>query len=239
MSVRKLLKAGGVAEVFRHAGIRMDEEYGRLAEACGSDLAKAWQGITHPVVMLNVANLCDVNSEILVDAARVVLERVIVETGANQQHPLASEFLASIVAVLEDPESDQESQAGQRLTELAGPVRAWILGPKEESGVPSWWLPMMAGLMGLAQAAVSIRCQCPVDHDTLVRESVDSCCMAATIARSHHGRHVGRVPEGTSTWNAMGWSAAITANVIRELIPVDVLLVPHLDFGHQQGRGQA
>ena len=221
MNVKEVLRRGGVLGVLAAAG--MD---GPAAVTCGQkygkDLAKAWDEMWHPGAMVRVALAAQVPTETVLQAAQVAVQRVVAEFG-KEPLPQARRALRAVEVALGDP----GHAAGLPLEAVVREGARWMATAKDDGVVcDPWEMLTVAAATMLAQATWAVVCPCPRGHEAELAQSLDSCMFTISRARLEHGEAVGRIPSGASRDAVYEWCAGHTANAIRELIPVEMVMAP-------------
>lgn len=219
IDVREVLRRQGVAGVLRAAGCSSEVGH-EQAEQCGKDLGRFWRDVPHAGFLCNLAHALGVPTAEVLDAVAVAVERMVVETGANCQHPQTAVLMRLCRAALSDPDVGGHSEGLMRAIRSAAQEL-----PKgvRDANAQSRELLALAAAIGLTQAVWAYVCPCGTEHMREREASIEGCLMTCTYARKVHAMAVGRIPEGTPSREALVWSGKWTADHVRDLLPVELL----------------
>jgi len=207
----------------------------RQAEAWGT-LERAWREMDDPGAMLSTAAALVLDPADMLGVVTEVVERMLVETGINDQHPLTVPLLRAL--------QDAQAGAGDR-DKLNQMVEEACRALPEDGSEDEHWRFMALAAVGSAGTALLMRsCTCPVDHAEGFVMAMHSAFAAVCHARIRHGRMVGRLASWVPESAALRWSNGWTCNALRAAVPVEMLLAPRMapiptGVPGDRGRGQA
>lgn len=220
IDVREVLRRRGVAGVLKAAGCRSDGA-DELARECDGDLGRFWREIPHAGFMCQIADALGVPVPEVLDAVAVAVERLVVETGANCQHPQTAKLMGLCRAALSDP--DVGGHAEGLMTAIHTGAQALPRGV-HQADAQSCEILVLSAAMALTQAVWAYVCPCGTEHQYEREISIAGCLTSCTYARKVHAMAVGRIPARTSQSEAFAWSNRWTANHVRDLLPVETLM---------------
>jgi hypothetical protein len=224
IDVKQELRVGGVAGLYRKCEIGGPA----VAEAgqYGSDLRRAWAENPYSGVMMEVALQAGVGREMLAWAAFSCVDRFVAEAGV-EPHALVKKALQVSRAALED----RAAAKVETLNDSSRACAEWIHTAKDRGVVCEQWDLLLVICCGaLTQAVGALVCKCPAPHALEFRNSLQGCLRYIVHAWIEQATAVGRVPAGTPSSAVVEWAAQQVANVIREQIPVELVLAPRLQI---------